>query len=213
MDSTLAEEIKRTVSAVYPELLNGAFFRGQEVSSAPKENKLDPTTCTACALHIGRKNSVLGHGTAKSGVAFIGDVPSARDDEEGKIFSGEPGALLDKMIVAMNLRPESVYKTNLVKCRPPQDRTPKETEFHTCRLFLDSELQKPEIRFIVALGESAAQFFSRSDAGIAQLRGRWHEFEDKLVMITHHPSVLLREPAKKKEAWEDLKLVMKELQK
>ncbi len=212
MDSALAQEIKRTVSAVFPELLDEAFFRNEKVAPLAQETQANASSCTACALHIGRRNSVLGQGVAKSGVAFVGDIPSAHDDESGKIFSDESGALLDKMIIAMNLRPESVYKTNLVKCRPPQDRTPKEIEVHTCRMFLDPELQMPEIRYIVALGETAGRFFARSDASIAHLRGQWHEFEDKLVMITHHPRVLLRESAKKKDAWDDLKLVIKKLQ-
>jgi uracil-DNA glycosylase family 4 len=210
MQNHFAQELKRTVTALFPELTGEALFRRVIEAPAPAlDTKERAANCTACALHIGRKNSVFGSGNLSSGIAFVGDSPSTFDDNTGNIFSDEAGKLLDRMITAMHLRPENTYKTNLVKCRSPNERAAKEAEINTCRNFLDEEINGA--RIIVALGESAAQFFSRTDATISALRGKWYEHNDAKVMITHHPRALLKDPAKKKEAWEDLQSVMKAL--
>lgn len=217
MQADFLKEAKRTVSALYPELAGEPLFRTLNIENSfvqtpvAEDMKTRAKTCIDCELHVGRRNSVYGDGSAQAKVIFIGDFPSPEDDNSGKIFSDAAGALLERMIVAMNLAPQSVYKTNLVKCRPPKDRTPQEREVRTCQPYMDAELNEIGAAMIVALGEAAGQFFSRTDASIEHLRGKWFDYEGTKVMVTHHPRTLMSTPAKKKDAWADLQLVMKEL--
>jgi len=167
--------------------------------------------CQDCGLHIGRQNLVFGRGESTASIAFIGDVPSLEDDAKGLPFADGAGALLDKMVIAMKLRPESVYLTNIFKCRPPGNQKPDQDLFRICENHLKVQFQWLSAKTIVALGETAARSLAHSDAPLRVLRGQEFEWEGRRVFVTHHPRDLLQDPGKKKEAWEDLQSVMRAL--
>jgi DNA polymerase len=161
-----------------------------------------------------RSSAVFGEGNPNARLMFIGEAPGADEDKQGRPFVGRAGKLLDKMIKAMGLEREEVYISNVVRCRPPQNRTPIDLEINECsNLFLEPEIEiiKPEI--IVTLGAIASQAILGSVSGIGALRGRFHEVlgYDTWAMPTYHPAYLLRNPEKKREVWEDLKKVMVKL--
>jgi DNA polymerase len=168
--------------------------------------------CTRCKLHTGRKTIVFGVGDPHAKLMFIGEGPGYDEDQQGEPFVGKAGQLLNKMISAMNLRREDVYIGNVVKCRPPQNRNPEPDEIEACEPFLRKQIDAIAPRILVALGKFAAQTLLRSDAPISALRGRWHSYQGIQLMPTFHPAFLLRSPDKKREAWNDLQLVMGEMQ-
>lgn len=165
--------------------------------------------CQDCGLHLGRQNLVFGRGESTASIAFVGDVPSLEDDAKGLPFVDAAGALLDKMVLAMKLRPESVYLTNIFKCRPPGDQKPDLDLFRLCENHLKVQFQWLNAKTIVALGENAARALTRSEAPLRVLRGQQFDWEGRRVFVTYHPRELLQSPAKKKEAWEDLQGVMR----
>jgi len=168
--------------------------------------------CTRCRLHQqGRKQIVFGVGNPKSDLMFIGEAPGADEDEQGEPFVGRAGQLLNNMIKAMGLRREDVYIANIIKCRPPANRTPERDECETCSPFLMRQIAVIKPKVVVALGAVAARTLLAINAPMAELRGRWYDFRGTKLAVTYHPAFLLRDPRQKKEAWKDLQMVMKEL--
>ncbi|HET7205987.1 MAG TPA: uracil-DNA glycosylase [Terriglobales bacterium] len=166
--------------------------------------------CTRCRLHKqGRKQIVFGVGNPGAELMFIGEAPGADEDEQGEPFVGRAGQLLNNMIKAMGLQREHVYIANIIKCRPPNNRTPERDECETCSPFLMRQIAVIKPKAIVALGAVAAKTLLAINAPMSDLRGRWYDFRGTKLAVTYHPAFLLRDPRQKKEAWKDLQMVMK----
>jgi DNA polymerase len=174
--------------------------------------------CTRCKLHTTRKSIVFGVGSPDTPLMFVGEAPGEQEDRRGEPFVGPAGQLLDKMIEAMGWTRDSVYIANTTKCRPPNNRNPQPDELSQCMPFLDQQIASIAPRVIVALGRPAANQLLERDVPISALRGKFHDFPRSIgganlkIMPTFHPAYLLREPAKKRQTWEDLQLVMAELE-
>ncbi len=167
--------------------------------------------CQRCKLAPLRTNLVFGVGRQDADLMFVGEAPGADEDRLGEPFVGRAGELLTKMILAMGFRREDVMIANILKCRPPGNRNPEPDEIEQCEPFLRAQIDAIRPRVLVALGKFAAQCLLRSDAPISALRGRWHEYQGVRLMPTFHPAYLLRDPRQKKVVWDDLQMVMKEL--
>ena len=168
--------------------------------------------CTRCPLHKqGRKQIVFGVGNPRADLMFIGEAPGADEDIQGEPFVGRAGQLLNNMMKAMGLGREDVYIANIIKCRPPGNRTPEREECETCSPYLFRQIEVIKPKAIVALGAVAAKTLLAINAPMAELRGRWYDFRGTKLAVTYHPAFLLRDPRQKKEAWKDLQRVMKEL--
>ena len=168
--------------------------------------------CTRCRLHKqGRKQIVFGVGNPAADLMFIGEAPGADEDEQGEPFVGRAGQLLNNMIKAMGIRREDVYIANIIKCRPPGNRTPERDECDTCSPFLMRQISVIKPKVIVALGAVAAKTLLAINAPMSELRGHWYDFRGTKLAVTYHPAFLLRDPRQKKETWKDLQMVMKEL--
>jgi DNA polymerase len=199
----------------------------QRVSDPVKALKIireDLGDCTRCVLHKqGRKQIVFGVGNPKAELMFVGEGPGADEDEQGEPFVGRAGQLLNNMIKAMGIEREDVYIANIVKCRPPGNRTPEREECETCSPFLMRQIAVIKPKVMVALGAVASKTLLAMNASMAQLRGRFYDFKPAGVRsndpkwdgcklaVTYHPAFLLRDPRQKGEAWKDLQMVMKEL--
>ncbi len=172
--------------------------------------RADLGDCQRCKLAAGRTTIVFGEGAAHAPVVFVGEGPGADEDATGRPFVGRAGQLLDKIIAAMGLRREEVYICNVVKCRPPENRTPEPDEVAACVGFLHRQLAVIRPRVIVALGASAASALLGEPklGGISKIRGRFQDYRGIPLMPTFHPAYLLRAPDKKREVWEDIKQVM-----
>ena len=167
--------------------------------------------CTRCILHKGRTKLVFGVGNPRAELMFVGEGPGADEDKQGEPFVGRAGQLLNKMIEAMGLRREDVYIANVVKCRPPDNRTPERDEMETCGPFLFRQIAAIQPKVIVALGATATKSLLGVNEPMSALRGRWHDFRGTKLVATYHPAYLLRDPRQKAEAWKDLQMAMKEL--
>ncbi len=168
--------------------------------------------CTRCVLHKqGRKQIVFGVGNPRAELMFIGEAPGADEDQQGEPFVGRAGQLLNNMIKAMGIRREDVYIANIIKCRPPGNRTPEREECETCSPFLMRQIAAIQPKAIVALGAVAAKTLLAINAPMMELRGRWYDFRGTKLAVTYHPAFLLRDPRQKKETWKDLQMVMKYL--
>ncbi len=164
--------------------------------------------CTRCRLSEGRSNIVFGVGDARASLMFVGEGPGLEEDRQGVPFVGRAGKLLDQIIKAMGFAREEVYIANVVKCRPPDNRTPRPDEAATCTPFLFKQIEIIRPRVIVALGSPAAQALLSTSAGITKLRGEFREYLGIPVMPTYHPAYLLRNPAAKRNVWEDMQKVI-----
>lgn len=167
--------------------------------------------CTRCALHKGRNKLVFADGDPNARLMFVGEGPGADEDAQGLPFVGRAGQLLNNMIAAMGLKREQVYIANVVKCRPPGNRTPEPDEANTCTPFLFRQIDVVRPQVLVALGATAATYLLGHRQPLAGLRGRVHAFRGMQLIVTYHPAFLLRDPRQKKEAWADLQMAMKEL--
>jgi DNA polymerase len=165
-------------------------------------------SCTACGLHTGRTHSVFARGSGEARVVFVGEGPGYHEDQQGEPFVGPAGELLDKMIVAMGYQRDEVYVCNVVKCRPPDNRTPLPDEAQACAPFLHGQLANVRPQVIVALGKCATEALGCMTPGQKRWRGVWSEFMGVPVMPTYHPAFLLRSPQFKRDVWDDLQLVM-----
>jgi DNA polymerase len=172
--------------------------------------------CTRCRLHEGRNKLVFGIGNEQARLVFVGEGPGADEDAQGIPFVGRAGQLLTQMIEGtaskegIPLKRADVYICNVVKCRPPENRTPQPDEMEICGQFLYRQLQAIRPKAICALGSTAAKALLGTKEGVTRLRGKWQQWRDIPVMVTYHPSYLLRpyNQNAKKEAWEDLKKVL-----
>jgi uracil-DNA glycosylase len=176
--------------------------------AALREIRDDIGDCTRCRLHKGRTNLVFGVGNPDTELMFVGEGPGADEDAQGEPFVGRAGQLLNNMISAMGLRREDVYIANVVKCRPPSNRTPERDECDTCSPFLLRQIEVIRPKVIVALGAVAAKNLLSVNDSMANLRGRFYDFRGIKLAVTYHPAFLLRDPRQKKEAWKDLQMVM-----
>lgn len=168
--------------------------------------------CTRCPLaYAGRHTIVFADGDPNARLMFVGEGPGADEDAQGLPFVGKAGQLLNNMITAMGLRREEVYIANIVKCRPPGNRTPEFAEASTCSQFLLKQIDIVRPQVIVALGATAATYLLGVRQSLGSLRGRWHSTRGAKVAVTYHPAFLLRDPRQKGEAWKDLQMVMAEL--
>ena len=168
--------------------------------------------CTRCPLAFaGRHTIVFADGDPNARLMFVGEGPGADEDAQGLPFVGRAGQLLNNMVNAMGLKREQVYIANVVKCRPPQNRTPEPEEANTCMQFLWRQIEIVHPEVIVALGATAATYLLGGRAPLASLRGRIHGVRDSKLIVTYHPAYLLRDPRQKVEAWKDLQIAMKEL--
>jgi DNA polymerase len=176
--------------------------------------------CTRCKLHKGRTNLVFGVGNPRAELMFVGEGPGADEDAQGEPFVGRAGQLLNNMIKAMGLRREDVYIANVVKCRPPGNRTPEPDECETCSPFLMRQIAVIKPKVVVALGATAAKNLLAMNSSMGDLRGRFYDFKPAgsdssfpgaRLAVTYHPAYLLRDPRQKGEAWKDLQMVMKYL--
>ena len=170
------------------------------------------SSCVKChELASTRTKTVFGSGNLKSPLVFVGEAPGYDEDKQGLPFVGKAGQLLTKMIEAMGCKREEVYICNVLKCRPPQNRNPLPVEIENCVPYLWAQLEFIKPKIICALGTFAAQTLLKTPRSISSLRGAIHESGDFRIVCTYHPAYLLRNPADKKKAWEDLKRIMQEL--
>jgi len=164
-------------------------------------------TCTACDLCKTRTQTVFGVGNTQADWLIIGEAPGGEEDRQGEPFVGRAGQLLNAMLLAIGLPRESVFIANILKCRPPGNRDPKPEEVSNCLPFLSAQIALLKPKIILAVGRIAAQNLLATDAPLARLRGKLHQFGEANtpLVITYHPAYLLRTPADKRKAWEDLK--------
>jgi len=167
--------------------------------------------CTRCPLHATRRRAVPGEGNARARLMFVGEAPGADEDAQGRPFVGAAGKLLDKMIAAMGLARGEVFIANVLKCRPPGNRDPQPPEVASCLPYLRAQigLVRPEI--ICALGRHAAHALLGTQEALGRLRERFHDLGGTPLLVSYHPSYLLRTPGDKTKAWRDLQIVMKRL--
>ena len=170
--------------------------------------RADIGDCTRCKLHtLGRRQIVFGVGNPNADLMFVGEAPGGDEDVQGIPFVGRAGQLLTKIIEAIELKRDDVYIANVIKCRPPQNRNPEPDEVETCEPFLFQQIDIIRPKVIVALGKFGAQTLLRTLDPISRLRGRVYDFRGARLVPTFHPAYLLRNPASKREVWEDMKLV------
>jgi DNA polymerase len=212
------QPVKLTAPAVQPARKLDVLPRSPGVSLFDSMNKIagdslpailsDIGDCTRCKLHRGRTKLVFGDGNPKADLVFVGEGPGRDEDAQGLPFVGRAGKLLTQMIGAMGLQRQDVYICNVVKCRPPENRTPEKDEVETCSPFLLRQLDAISPKVIVCLGSVAAQTLLETNRGISHFRGEWLDFRGKKLMATYHPAYLLRNPSAKGEVWKDLQKVM-----
>ncbi len=190
------------------------------VSGAPLESSsLDwealqarVVACTACAeLVANRSQTVFGVGNRQADWMVIGEAPGAEEDRQGEPFVGRAGKLLNNMLGAIGLKREAVFIANILKCRPPGNRDPRPEEAQNCRPYLRRQIELVSPKLILVVGRIAAHNLLRTDVAVSKLRGKVHYYEDTgiPVVVTYHPAYLLRSPADKRKAWEDLKMAVR----
>ncbi len=191
-------------------------YPGEPLPLADRQLQLDGLAqqvagCTACPALVGcRTNTVFGEGSPAPRVAFFGEGPGADEDRTGRPFVGKAGQLLTKMIEACTFRREDVYILNTVKCRPPGNRNPEPEEISNCRAYFETQLSILRPEYIVCLGAVSSQALLKSKLSVGRMRGKLHRYFDSKVLVTYHPAYLLRNPAAKKAAWQDLQLMLKD---
>ncbi len=184
-------------------------------SGSPKleEIRQEMGDCRRCGLHTSRTQIVFGTGNPHAELVFVGEAPGREEDLQGQPFVGQAGQLLTRIIEALGWKRPEVYITNVVKCRPPENRNPVPEEITACEPFLIQQLQAIRPRLICALGTFAAQTLLKTEAKISALRGKFHTYQGIPLMPTYHPAFLLRNPLKKREVWEDMKKLKQEYEK
>ncbi|MCG8459016.1 MAG: uracil-DNA glycosylase [Holophagales bacterium] len=185
----------------------GTRARGAERLTGLDRWRARALACTACPLSQGRRHVVFGDGYPDADLMFVGEGPGAEEDRKGLPFVGPAGALLTRIIHAIEMRREEVYIANVVKCRPPRNRDPMPEEVAACRSFLEAQIELIRPKVLVALGRVAAQALLGTDAPLRDLRGRWHRVREVDTRVTYHPAALLRNVAYKRPTWEDMQIV------
>lgn len=166
--------------------------------------------CHLCRLREGAKQVVPGEGNPEAKLMIIGEGPGQEEDEKGRPFVGSAGQLLDKILQASGINKDEIYIANVVKCRPPRNRTPEADEIAACKPWLDLQIAAIRPDLIVCLGLTAARAVLEVNDSLQNLRGKWHPFGEIKVLCTYHPAALLRNPKLKVPTWSDFKMVMKE---
>jgi uracil-DNA glycosylase family 4 len=228
LSSTLQPEIREEMAAKKSAVAVSATKNLVAIASNPEQGIGDPIAalqliredlgeCTRCQLHKGRTKLVYGVGNPRADLMFVGEGPGADEDAQGEPFVGRAGQLLNNMIKAMGLRREDIYIANVVKCRPPGNRTPEPEECEMCSPFLMRQIAAIKPKVIVALGATAAKNLLAMNSSLGDLRGRFYDFKPggsdpswpgARLAVTYHPAYLLRDPRQKGEAWKDLQMVM-----
>jgi DNA polymerase len=167
--------------------------------------------CTRCKLCRGRTQIVFGVGNPRADLVFVGEAPGAEEDAQGEPFVGRAGQLLTRIIQAIGLRREDVYICNVIKCRPPGNRSPELDEIASCEPFLLKQLEAIRPKLICDLGSPATQTLLKTKEPISRMRGRFFEFRGVPLLPTYHPAYLLRNPHEKKTVWQDMQLLQREL--
>jgi len=166
--------------------------------------------CTRCKLHQHRRHIVFGTGNPDAQLVFVGEGPGGEEDVQGKPFVGRAGQLLTKIINSIDLTRDEVYIANIIKCRPPNNRNPEPDEIKACEPFLIKQLDAIKPKIICALGTFAAQTLLETDERISRLRGKFIPYQNSRLIATFHPAFLLRNPQRKRDVWEDMKMIRKE---
>ena len=176
----------------------------QDAATALQEFNQTICNCTKCDLHKGRNKFVFGIGNPNADVMFVGEGPGHDEDLKGEPFVGRAGQLLDKILAAIKFDRTQIYIANIVKCRPPNNRDPEPSEMETCLPYLLEQIQIINPEFICCLGRIAAQALLETTLPLGKLRGHFHEWNDRRVLVTYHPAALLRFQQYKRPTWEDV---------
>lgn len=194
------------------ELFSGAVLLDDSVSreKALEDMKEAARECERCNLRKGRRQVVFGAGSAHARLMLVGEGPGADEDQMGEPFVGRAGQLLDRILEAVSLKRQDIYITNVVKCRPPGNRTPESEEVRACRPLLDGQIELINPRIILCLGALATRTLIDGEAKITRMRGKWFGKDGRQLMGTFHPAALLRDPSKKKPVWLDFQEVLKQ---
>jgi len=195
-------ESPQRVTKAVPLSLSPVVSTGQFNTIA--EHNAAICNCQKCPLGKTRTKFVYGVGNPNAKLLFIGEAPGADEDRLGEPFVGRAGQLLDKIIAAIQLSRQEVYIANILKCRPPNNREPQPDEMEQCLPYLKEQIRLIQPKLICLLGRVAAQGILQKQLPLGKMRGYWHEFESVPVMVTYHPAALLRNPAYKKDTWEDM---------
>lgn len=198
---------KKTVETPTETLFGDISQTLPESKETVEEIRADIGNCTRCPLHEGRTKIVHSTGNLTADLMFIGEAPGADEDQKGEPFVGRAGQLLNKIIEAIGMKREDVFIGNINRCRPPGNRAPTLPEAETCKPFLLREISVVRPKVIVVLGNTACQNLLNTKVGITKLRGNFQDYYGVKVMPTFHPAYLLRDPSKKRETWEDMKIV------
>lgn len=190
--------------------MTGAALSAEEKRERLAKLEAQVAQCTKCALWRTRTQTVFARGSEQAPIVFVGEAPGEDEDAQGKPFVGRAGKLLDRIITAMKLREDEYYICNILKCRPPNNRTPAPDEVSLCWPYLQQQLDILAPQVIVALGAPAAHTLLNTRIGIGKLRGTWHQYEGVKVMPTYHTAYLLRAytPENRRKVWEDMQKVM-----
>ena len=189
-----------------------------EVAEAPPSEGMDwgelretVAACTRCPLHSSRTQTVFGVGNPNATWMIIGEAPGAEEDRRGEPFVGRAGKLLDQMLRAVGQERGDVFIANILKCRPPNNRDPKQDEADACRRYLERQIELVQPKIILAVGRIAAQQLLGTDSPVGRLRGKLHYLNKLPLVVTYHPAYLLRSPTQKRKAWDDLCLATRVL--
>ena len=175
--------------------------------------RADVAGCRRCEhLACARTNTVFGIGPSKPRLCFFGEAPGADEDRTGEPFVGRAGQLLTDIIEkGMKLNRSDVYILNVLKCRPPENRVPTDAEMENCREYFERQFEVLKPEFICCLGATATRALLNSTQALGKMRGKWFDYRGAKVMVTYHPSYLLRNPPAKKDTWEDIQMLMREM--
>ncbi|MFH1996344.1 MAG: uracil-DNA glycosylase [Candidatus Omnitrophota bacterium] len=223
MDKNMKKELRGIVGSVRSYIELETMAGTGECLGAPGSGKAakpraweafekEVTRCKNCSLHTTRKNVVVGAGSRKAALMFIGEAPGRDEDIQGKPFVGRAGNLLTRIIEAMGLSRDEVYIGNVLKCRPPNNRPPLPDEVIACRENIKRQIELIQPRILCTLGKFASQTLLSTTTPISKLRGRFFEYNGIKLMPTYHPAYLLRNPGEKRHVWQDMKKIMKELE-
>ncbi len=206
---------KKGSGVISPEKNSRPLLRGESQPIAGDTLEVirgEVAACRLChELAATRTQTVFGVGNPQARLCFLGEAPGADEDQQGEPFVGRAGQLLTKIIEACTLSRSDVYILNVLKCRPPGNRNPLPDEVANCRGFLDRQLQLIQPDYICCLGAIAAQTLLETDTPIGRMRGKFFDYQGIAVMCTYHPAYLLRNPAAKKDVWEDMKVLMRKM--
>ncbi|MEM9413078.1 MAG: uracil-DNA glycosylase [Planctomycetota bacterium] len=214
--STSSQLIRESRSRDLPEKNHAEPFawRSGDQPSGDRGKRLDiiraeVADCTRCSeLSSCRTKTVFGVGSPQAELCFLGEGPGADEDRQGEPFVGQAGQLLNRIIEACKMKREEVYILNTVKCRPPGNRNPADTELHNCWPYAIEQLEIIQPKFICCLGSVAAKTLLETKQSIGRLRGQFFKYRGSQVVVTYHPAYLLRNPSAKRQVWDDMKMLM-----